>query len=134
MTEITFEHDGTTYAAFTPEAALAAGVPQAVIDTALAGLRREAIKAECRRRIYSTASAESQMNINGAAVIIGNKPAGDRTENDEAVLAGFGSALKWIEDMRAAVESLTLDTEADILADESWPACPPAVLALIQRF
>lgn len=134
METMTIDHNGLTYANVTVDEALAAGVPQSVIDDAIAAIRREAIKAECRRRIYGTASAEAQMNINGAAALVAGKAASERTEEETVLLAAQALAVQWITDMRAAVETLSADADADYLADVSWPECPDTVITLAARY
>lgn len=134
MDMLTFEYNGLTYANFTTADALAAGVPQDVIDAALAAERREAIKAECRRRIYGTASTEAQMNINGAAALAGAKTASQRSAEETALLSAHALAVQWIMDMRAAVDTLSADPDADYLAAAAWPACPVEVAALAAQF
>lgn len=133
MTAITLTHLGVTYANFTLAELIAAGVPQVAIDTAQAAERRELIKSECRRRIYSIASAEAQINISGAATAISAKVEAARTPDEIGFLATFAASLEWIMAMRAAVESLTLNDQ-DFLDDDAWPACPADVLELAAQY
>ncbi|MFV0386222.1 hypothetical protein, partial [Paracoccus sp. (in: a-proteobacteria)] len=56
-------HDGRGYQDFSIEELIEAGVPQAAIDAALAKERREEIKAECARRIFTHADAPTQQNM-----------------------------------------------------------------------
>lgn len=100
----------------------------------LAAARLTAIKDECRRRIYTVASAETQMNMTAAAAMISAKPADERTAADLAVLAGQAASLQWVAAMRANVAALFAEPEADIATDASWPACPPEALALVNQF
>lgn len=131
---ISFEHNGSQYQNFTADGARAAGVPENVILAAEAEVRRKLVSAECRRRIYTAASAEAQMNMATAVGIISGKAEADRSQDDRAVLDGARSALAWVEDMRAAFEALAADPGADFLSDAAWPALPPEVPPLIQRF
>lgn len=134
MDIMTIEHNGRTYTNVSPAEALQTGVPQDVINQALAGERRENIKAECRRRIYGRASTEAQMNINGAAALAGAKTASQRSEAEAALLVTYALSVQWIMDMRAAVETLSADADADYLADAAWPECPVEVVALASQF
>lgn len=134
MQTFTIEYEGVTYANFSEGSLIASGVPATVLDAAKAAGRREDIKRECRRRIYGTASAEAQMNISGAASLASAKVAADRSAEETALLETFALALKWISDMRASVETLSADPQADFLAEEAWPDCPAVVLALCAQF
>lgn len=134
MDTVTIEYNGLTYANLTPDEARLAGLPQEAIDSALSDERREQIKFECRRRIYSRASSEAQMNINGAAALAGAKTASQRNEAETALLVSHALAVNWIMEMRAAVEALSADADADFLADEAWPECPAEVAALAAQF
>lgn len=131
---LTIEYEGTLYASYDPAALRAAGVSSAAIADAQSAARRELIKAECRRRIYSIASAEAQINISGAATIVSAKTSSQRSAEETAMLATYGLSLQWIMDMRAAVEALDADTGADFTADAAWPACPTDVIALAEQF
>lgn len=135
MTELAeFVYDGITFAGFSASSAIVAGVPQAMIDAAVAKARREKIKAECRRRIYGVANAETQMNINGAAAVIGAKAASQRSAAETALLSAQSAGVQWITAMRAAVESLSADNGADYLAETAWPECPAEVVALAAEY
>lgn len=127
-------YGGKIYTGMTAADLLAHDVPQEVVDEAIAAVRREAVKAECRRRIYGTASAEAQMNINGAAALAGAKTASQRSATETALLTAHALAVQWITDMRAAVETLSADPAADYLAETSWPDCPAEVVALAAQF
>jgi len=131
---LSFEYNGRQYDQWHEEDALATGVPAGVIAEAKSKLRRKLVSAECRRRIYSVASAEAQMNIATAAGVIAGKSDVDRTEEDQAVLDGGRFALMWVGDMRAAFEALAAEPEKDFLDDAAWPPLPPAILDLISRF
>ncbi|QBR35761.1 hypothetical protein ETW23_05990 [Leisingera sp. NJS201] len=131
---ISFEHNGSQYLNFTPEEARAAGVPENVILAAESSVRRKLVSAECRRRIYDAASAEAQMNMATAVAVISGKAEADRSADDSMVLDGARLALAWVADMRAAFEALAADPSADFLSDAAWPALPPEVLPMIERF
>lgn len=131
---LTVSHAGKTYANFEEAALLTAGVPVATIEVAKAAARRELIKAECRRRIYGVASSEAQLNISGAATAISAKTAANRSADETNFLATFAASLTWIMDMRAAVETLSADVEAEFLTDTAWPPCPPDVLTLAANY
>ncbi len=96
--------------------------------------RVAAIKAECRRRIYGMASAETQMNINGVAATISAKPETARTVDDAGFLTAFEASVNWIAAMRAAVATIAADPEADTTADDNWPICPAIVAELAARY
>ncbi|MCA0855897.1 hypothetical protein [Phaeobacter italicus] len=130
---VTFEYNGLIYDDWTPKAARDAGVPEDVIASAQLKKRRALVSQECRRRIYTAASAEAQMNMATAVGIISGKAEADRSQDDRAVLDGARLALAWVEDMRAAFEALAADPGADFLSDAAWPALPPEVPPLIQR-
>ncbi|WP_065329456.1 hypothetical protein [Tritonibacter mobilis] len=125
--------DATTYAVLLEDAASLGFTPDE-IAAAVAEKRKSAVSAECRRRIYSAASAEAQMNMATAAAITSAKAEVDRTDDDKTVLDGVHLALAWVSDMRAAFEALAADPDADFMSDAAWPALPPDVPALIDRF
>ena len=131
---LTFEFDGRQYVNWSPEDALAAGVPQTVIDAELANLRIAAIKAECRRRIYAVASPEAQMNMAAATAVISGKTASARSDSEKATLAGAEAAIGWVAAMRATIAALAADPATDVTADAAWPAIPPEALAMIANF
>ena len=132
--QLTIKHDGRTYANMTAEEAVAAGVPQAVVDAALADLRIADIKAHCRRRIYAVASSEAQMNMAAATAVISGKTASARTDTEKAVLAGAEAAIGWVAAMRANIATLAADPAIDFTADAAWPDIPPEALAMIENF
>lgn len=134
MNTFSLNHDGIQYAGFTRSQLVAAGVPENAIATAEALARRELIKAECRRRIYGVASAEAQINISGTATLASAKTASQRSAEETALLSAHALAVQWIMDMRAAVETLSADPDADYFADAAWPACPAEVAALAAQF
>ncbi len=127
-------HGGRGYSMMTPEELVAAGVPQDVVAASLAALRRQAVKGECRRRIYAVASAEAQMNWAAAASIISAKTVAQRSDEERATLAALGDALAWVQAMRANVATLTANAEADITDDAAWPVCPEGVVAAAAQF
>lgn len=131
---MTITHAGVGYVNCTAAHLAAAGVPAQAIADATAGVRRAFVKAECRRRIYGVASAETQMNMAAAATIISAKTASTRTEAEKALMAAFAASLEWVQDMRAAIETITADAAADVAADASWPPCPQEVVALAAQF
>lgn len=131
---ISIVHNGVGYTEATAAELAERGVPQAVIDQALSAIRVSAIKVECRRRIYAAASAETQMNMASMAAVIGANTLANRTEPEKAALAAFEASLGWVQAMRGAVATLAAEPSADYQADAAWPACPPAVLALVSQF
>lgn len=132
--EISFIHDGRKYENFTREAALEKGVPEAVVVEAVQQVRKAKVSAECRRRIYAAASAETQMNMATAGAFISSKTASARSETEKTVLTGIEASLAWVSDMRANVLTLTADGELDIGDDANWPECPDAALAVVEMF
>ncbi len=127
-------HEGRTTLAVNREGAEALGYPEAVIAAAEAGVRISAIKAECRRRIYAAASAETQMNMATAAAFISSKTASARTEGEKAILTGVEASLAWVAEMRGKVATLAADPETDIHDDANWPECPDTALAVVAQF
>lgn len=132
--ELTIEHNGVIRAGVTPEEALAAGLPASVVNAAIYDQRLSDIKAECRRRIYAEASAETQMNMTAAVGVISGKDAAARTEDETLILNGAEAAVSWVAAMRAAVATLAADASVDFKADSAWPALPVEVPPLIDRF
>lgn len=127
-------HNGIGYTEFTATELATRGVPQAVIDQAIAAIRRDAIKAECSRRIFAVASAPTQQNMAAAASVIAGKTVAARSDAEKAVLAGMETALGWVQAMRGAIAPLSADATADYQSDAVWPACPAAVIALAAQF
>ena len=127
-------HDGRTTLSTTREDAEALGYPDAVIAAAEASVRTSAIKAECRRRIYAAASAETQMNMATAGAFISSKTASARSEDEKAVLTGIEASLAWVAEMRGNVATLAADPELEVADDANWPECPDAALALVSQF
>lgn len=114
-----------TYVRFSEEGLADRGVPQVAIDAARDGDRAAAVSLECRRRIYSAASAEAQMNMAAAVAVISSKDASARTDGENAILAGAEAAIGWVAEMRAAAAALAADAGADFMADAVWPEVPP---------
>ncbi len=127
-------HEGRTTLAVNREGAEALGYPEDVIAAAEAGVRISAVKAECRRRIYAAASAETQMNMAAAAAVVSSKTASNRSTEESAMLAGLGQAIDWVAAMRARVVELAADADLDFLADESWPDLPDGARDVVAMF
>jgi len=81
-----FEWNGKRYTGWSEEKAREKGIPAEVIATALAQARRRLVSAECRRRIYEKASAETQMNMATASAVISGKATSSRSAEEKAVL------------------------------------------------
>lgn len=127
-------HEGRTTLAVDREGAEALGYPEAVIAAAEAAARGKIISGECRRRIYSVASAETQMNMAAASAVISSKASSSRSETDKAVLAGLEAAIGWVGAMRGAAGTLAADPDKDFTADEHWPEVPAAAAAVASQF
>ena len=125
---------GKGYTQMSPEDLLAAGVPQADIDAAIASVRVDDIKAEASRRIFSVASANTQMNMTGAATRIAAINPSARTTAEAAEIADYNASLAWVAAMRANVLILAADPTIDYTDDANWPVAPPEVLALAARY
>ncbi len=134
MTTLTITHEGRQYVEMSPDELAAAGVPQEVIDAALARLRAQEVKAECKRRIYAVMSAEAQMNITAVSAAIAAKPASSRTAEEKATLAAAQAALAWVDAMRARAAELAADPNADLRSAGDWPAVPDEVKQLVERY
>ncbi|KZL01492.1 hypothetical protein [Pseudovibrio sp. Ad26] len=131
---LSLKHAGKTYIAWSEADLKAAGVPQAAIEEAQQGTRLKTIKAECRKRIYAQASAETQMNMATAAAAIAGKVHTGRSEDEKATLTGIKAALDWVGVMRSKCLELAEDPGTDFTQDASWPECPPEVVALTEQF
>jgi len=127
-------HNGRTTLSTDRETAEALGYPDDVITVAESGARAELIKAECRRRIYAEASAETQMNMATAGAFISSKTASARTEKEKTVLTGIETSLSWVAEMRANIAKLVSDSDLDIYDDVNWPECPQAALAVVEMY
>jgi len=123
-------HGGRIFSMMPADDLLAAGVPQNIIDAALGLQRARDVKAECKRRIYARASQETQANMTAAAAVIVGKPAGERSEDEQQVLAAFAIAMEWVKAMRATVATLAADAQADFRNDANWPPLPPEAAEL----
>lgn len=132
--KLTFQHEGLNYAGVTSEEALAAGVPVAIVEAEVNRVRTGAISAECRKRIYAVASAETQMNMAAASAVISSKAASARSEAEKAVLDGLEAAIGWVAAMRANVAMLAADPDKDFTADANWPAAPAEAEAIAHQF
>lgn len=128
------EYDSKIYLCMTAEGLLAAGVPQAVVDVAFAERRLDAIKAECRRRIYAIASPEAQMNVSTAQGAAAAKSASARSAGENAIITGAAAGMGWVAAMRDNIATLAADPAADILADASWPECPAEAVEVYGQF
>ena len=131
---LTLKYNGKTFANWSEDELRKAGVPEAEIQSAKAEVRAKAVSAECRRRIYAAASAEAQMNMATAAAVVSGKAEADRTDDENTVLDGVRLAVAWVADMRSAFAALAADPDADFLNDAAWPALPPGIPPLIDRF
>lgn len=83
------------------------------------------IKAECARRIFVIASANTQMNMTAA------QAAGRFNAQDSAT---YRAALDWVDAMRARCGNLIAAADADFAGDGKWPSVPAGVVALAARF
>jgi len=127
-------HEGRTTLSTTREDAEALGYPDQVIADAEGGVRKEAAKAECRRRIYGAASAETQMNMANSAAVISAKEASARTEDEASILSGLDDAIGWVAQMRARVTELADDAALDIGDDANWPPLPDGARDVVAKF
>ncbi|WP_132998306.1 hypothetical protein [Sulfitobacter pontiacus] len=127
-------HEGRTTLSTTRVDAEALGYPEQVIADAEGGVRKEAAKAECRRRIYSAASAETQMNMATAAAVISAKEASARTEDEASILSGLDDAIGWVAQMRVRVTELADDATLDIGDDANWPPLPDGARGVVDKF
>ena len=91
-----------------------------------------AAKAECARRIFAAASANTQNNLNAYFALLGSKPTLSSAE--QADVAAFAQALGWIGAMRAKWVALADAGDTAFADDAKWPALPTAVAALAARF
>jgi len=127
-------HEGRTTLSVDRAGAEALGYPEDIIAAAEAGARVSAIKAECRRRIYAAASAETQMNMATAAAVISAKEASARTEDEASILSGLDDAIGWVAQMRGRVAELTEDAALDIADDANWPPLPDGARDVVDKF
>lgn len=131
---LSLTYNGIGYTEATAAELAERGVPLAVIDQAFAAIRRDAIKAECSRRIFAVASAPTQQNMAAAAAVIAGKTVSARSDAEKGVLVGMEAALGWVQAMRGSIAALAADTAADYQSDAVWPACPAPVIALAGQF
>lgn len=96
-----------------------------VVATVLAA-RRDAVNAECERRIFAVASANTQRNIVAELATIAFKPEAERTNQDATIMAGGIDGLAWIKSMRAAAAVLR-ENGSDYTLDSMWPDVPASV-------
>ncbi len=127
-------HNGRTTFSATREDAEALGYPDDVITEAESSVRISAVKAECRRRIYGAASAETQMNMATAAAVISAKEASARTEDETSILSGLDDAIGWVAQMRGRVTELADDATLDIADDANWPPLPDGARDVVDKF
>lgn len=127
-------HEGRTTLSTTREDAESLGYPEHVIADAERGVRKEAVKAACRRRIYGAASAETQMNMATAAAVISAKEASARTEDEASILSGLDDAIGWVALMRSRVTELADDAALDIGDDANWPPLPDGARDVVDKF
>lgn len=128
------KHDGRIYCAEDTEGLAKLGVPDTVIQTLVLEQRANDASAECRRRIYSIASAETQMNMATATALVSSKTAASRSDDEKAIITGLAAATDWVKQMRVAAKTLVADVDADIHADVAWPDCPAMALAVVDQF
>ncbi len=62
-TMIDFEYEGKAYQGWSPEDAIASGVPQAVVDEGLSAARVETARQRCRIHIVTSYPEWQQINI-----------------------------------------------------------------------
>lgn len=122
--------DGTTpeqVAALYPEAVdiVIAATSHPGVVLADAARFRQAIKAECGRRIMAVASQNAQMNMTAACA------AGVMSDADKAT---YAASLLWVAQMRARCAALIDAADPGYTDDTKWPPCPAPVVALAARF
>jgi hypothetical protein len=133
-TKLTIDIENGTILGVTRDEAVAMGVPESAIVQAEASERKRSAKAECRRRIYGAASAETQMNMATAAAVISAKEASARTEDEASILSGLDDAIGWVAQMRARVTELADDPTLDIGDDANWPPLPDGARDVVDKF
>ncbi|MVA27036.1 hypothetical protein V6582_14985 [Agrobacterium vitis] len=131
---LSVEYKGELFIGSTADSLAEAGVPDTVIKQAKAYQHREAVKAECRRRIYAVGSSEAQMNVTSMTAAISAKTEANRTAQEKAIVAAASQSIEWVTAMRGRFAELAEDMEANYLADASWPECPQAVIDLYAQF
>jgi len=85
----------------------------------------EAVKDECKRRIYAKASDNAQKNM------LANFVSGTLSMAQEDA---FKEGTAWIKSMQETCRALIVAQDWDYTLDSKWPECPPASEALAQRF
>lgn len=128
------EYNGRSYSEMTEESAKEAGIPDEAIVDAKKLVRIGLVKAECRRRIYAAASAETQMNMATAAAVISAKEASARTEDEASILSGLDDAIGWVAQMRGRVSELVDDATLEIADDANWPPLPDGARDVVDKF
>ena len=132
--QLSLEYNGRRYDGLTELDAQEIGIPENAINAALAKVRLDAVKSECRRRIYAAASVETQMNMATAAAVISAKEANARTENETSILSGLDDAIGWVAQMRGRVSELADDATLDIADDANWPPLPDGARDVVDKF
>ncbi|MBB5515761.1 hypothetical protein FHS89_001781 [Rubricella aquisinus] len=125
---------GTRVTSITRQEAEARGIAEATIASAETAIHAAQVSAECRRRIYAVASAETQMNMAAAAAVISAKTASQRSAAEADILTGLEVAIGWVAAMRANVVTLAADPALNITDDANWPSVPPAAVAVAEQF
>jgi len=133
-TKLTIKIENGFVDAVTRSQALEMGIPEEAIYAAEVELKTTAAKAECRRRIYAAASAETQMNMATAAAVISAKEASARTEDEASILSGLDDAIGWVAQMRGRVSELTGDATLDFQDDANWPPLPDGARDVVAKF
>ena len=87
--------------------------------------QRDAIKAECARRIFAIADRNAQVNTAMAAAT---------GLLDEADMAAAQAAQDWVRRMRERCQQLIARENPSYLKDEDWPSCPEEVIDLSAKF
>lgn len=85
-----------------------------------------AVKAECRKRIYAEIDATAQANLSAVAA------AGDIFSAQQ--LTDYKAGLAWISAMRAKCAELITNNDATYTNNAHWPAIPAAAKALADLY
>ena len=92
-------------------------------------------KAECRRRILMVADYPAQVNIAAAATDWATQEAqGTISAENTTNLAAFRDMREWIDDMRAASDSLARAKDPTYFEDRHGPAAPASVPPLVAKY
>ncbi len=94
-------------------------------SAALAAQHSDAVKTECRRRIFAVADEMAQINLAAAAA------AGTL---DDTQMQVYRQGLAWVSEMRAACQGLATDPQRNPGADGEWPPLPDGLAALAGQF